>query len=393
MGSEKMHVPENKIQMIKILLIAVFGVILYALLSNLSHVIVGVKSFLTLLSPVFWGILIAFVVNLPMRFLEEHLCFKIWKKQSKAAVRMKRPVCLIVSYLLWSLLAIGVVIILLPEFISGLQRLGRYLPNMFGTAQTTAIQWIAQLELAPEIEQAILDFFQKLFALLKDSLSVLLPWLLDFTKSLTNGVTGLFIGFIISFYILFRKEKWLLAFRKILYAFASEQKADRIASMLQQLNENFSSFAAGQVIESLIIGVLCFVGMSIFRFDFALLTSTTVAFFSLIPLFGTYIGAIPGALLLLMVDPIEAFWFMVFIVILKSLEGYLIYPRVVGHQIGLSGMWVLLAVVIGAGVGGFVGCLISVPVFATVYSLLSDIVEKRIHNKISDSLIRVYPVK
>lgn len=384
---------ENKAQIGKVFMIAAFGVILYALLTNLGNVIAGAKSFLYLLSPVFWGVLIAFVVNLPMRFMEEHVYFKIWRKKGRVSQRLKRPICLIASYLLWTLLITGIVIVLLPEFIGGLQRLGRYLPSLLSSAQIAITRWISSLQLSPEISQAVSEFFQKLFNLLKDGLTVFLPWLLNVTKSFTDGVTGLFIGVIFSFYILFRKERWLSAFRRILYAFLPEKKADRTVGVLQLANENFSSFAAGQVIESLIIGVLCFVGMSIFQFDLAFLTSTTVAFFSLIPLFGTFIGAVPGAFILFMVDPIEAFWFAVFIVVLKCLEGYLIYPRVVGHQIGLSGMWVLFAVVIGGGIGGFAGCLVSIPVFATIYSLLSETVEKRISHKLSGSLVQVYPLK
>ena len=388
-----MLIPNKNSQMIKILLIAAFGVILYVVLENLGYVLAGVRSFLYLLNPVLWGILIAFVANLPMRFLEEHVYDRIRKKEGKIARKLKRPVCMIVSYLVWVLLITGIVVVLLPEFIGGIQRLGTYLPSILRTAQSTVGQWIDGLELSEEIADAVSDFVQNLFTLIRDAMTLLLPWLINFTRNITDGVTGFFLGFILSFYILYRKERWITSFRKLLYAFLPGQKADRTVYILQMANDHFSDFAAGQVIESLIIGILCFIGMNIFQFDLAFLTSTTVAFFSLIPLFGTYVGAIPGAFILLMVDPAEAFWFAVFIIVLKCVEGYLIYPRVVGHQIGLSGMWVLFAVVIGGGIGGFVGCLISVPIFATVYSLLSEQIDKRIHDKLSNALIQEYPVK
>lgn len=169
--------------------------------------------------------------------------------------------------------------------------------------------------------------------------------------------------------------------KKLYMLFYPESKAKSLIEILRLSNKTFTNFVTGQFTEAIIIGVLCFIGMVILKIPFALIISVLVGFTALIPVFGAFIGTFVGVFLIIMVAPIKAVWFVIFIVVLQQLEGNLIYPRVVGKSVGLPGIWVLLSVTVGGSVFGIVGMLISVPVCSVLYTLLSRTVNKRLKNK------------
>ena len=166
-----------------------------------------------------------------------------------------------------------------------------------------------------------------------------------------------------------------------MYAFLPEEKADIVVSIGVLSNKTFSRFVSGQFLEAIIIGVLCFIGMQIFSMPYASMISVLVGFTALIPMVGAFIGTAIGAFLILMVDPMKAFWFIIFIIVLQQFEGNVIYPRVVGSSVGLSGLWVLFAIMIGGSAFGIVGMLISVPVCSVLYCLLRTSVAQRLDDK------------
>ena len=177
------------------------------------------------------------------------------------------------------------------------------------------------------------------------------------------------------------KERLCTALKKVVYAFFKKEKADYLVKASGVFNKTFSGFVSGQIVEAIILGVLCYIGMVIFRMEYASIISVCIGVTALVPIFGAFIGAIPGVFIMLMISPMKAVWFVVYIIVLQQIEGNLIYPKVVGTSIGISGFWVLVALVIGGSIGGILGILIGIPAFAAVYILFKEVVNDKLKEK------------
>ena len=186
---------------------------------------------------------------------------------------------------------------------------------------------------------------------------------------------------IISVYLLYHKEKLIRQLKSVIRAFLPDRLTDFIFDTARFTNETFAKFIGGQMAEAFILGVLCFVGMSVLGIPYALMISVIIAISNLIPIFGPWIGAILSAFILLMIDPMKALWFLIFIIVLQQLENNLIYPKVVGSSIGLSGLWVIFAVIVCGGLFGVLGIFLGIPLFAVVSKLGQDYIRRRLKNK------------
>ena len=370
---------------IKYIVAAAVFIILFAWGINNTDKVSGIISgFFSLISPFIMGFCFAFITNVLMRPLEK-LFDKIFKK-SKEKIRSKarRPVCLLLSMIIIIGFLFALVFMILPEFMNTLENLIKAVPQYAAQAQI----WIEKLVdfaashgvTLPEMSfntDKILDTVKNF---INDS--GIVDKTLTFTGSLVNGIVNLIVAIAFSIYLLAQKEKLSAQAKKLMQAFLPKKNdIDRIVNFVEIVDRTFTSFVTGQLTEAVIIGVLCFIGMLIFKMPYAAVISVLVGFTALIPVFGAFIGTAIGAFLILFDDPMKAIWFVVFIVILQQLEGNLIYPKVVGKSVGLPGIWVLTAVSIGGTVGGVLGILLSVPTCAVLYCLLSQLVNTRIKKK------------
>ena len=212
-------------------------------------------------------------------------------------------------------------------------------------------------------------------------ISFLFPQIYDFTAGLIISVFNIFLGFILSIYLLADNERLLRQIRKLVLAYLPEKVSTKMFEVQKITSETFSKFILGQVIEAVILGVMCFIGMTLLKFPYPLLISTIVGITALVPIVGAIVGAVPGILILLMIEPISALWFIVFTIILQQLEGNLIYPKVVGDSIGLPAIWVLLAVIVSGGLAGILGILIGVPLASVLFQILSQDADRKIKAK------------
>lgn len=212
---------------------------------------------------------------------------------------------------------------------------------------------------------------------------------IDLTVSIIVGavktIFNIVLGFVFSIYILSSKEKLGRQFRSILYSIIKKEKVDNFLSVLSLANSSFYKFVIGQCTEAVIIGVLCSIGMLIFRMPYVPVVSCIIAVTALIPVFGAFIGTALGALIILLASPIKALWFIVYIIVLQQFETHIIYPKVMGKSVGLPGIWVLLAVTIGGGFFGAIGMLVSVPICSVIYTLLDKWISKRLVQRNIDS--------
>ena len=292
---------------------------------------------------------------------------------------------MIVTLLLVAAVVALVFGIVLPELIRTGTNLITNMPGYFESASV----WVNKLlEDNPAILSYINDIIQqinldemssRLMQFLQDS--ELIQNIFGTASSLVGGVVNAFIGLIFSFYILMRKEQLARQCKMILSAFLPRGVVERVVRIARLTSSTFSHFLSGQCTEAVILGFLFFIAMSVFKFPYALLCSVLIGFTALIPIFGAFFGCIVSALLILMVEPQKALWFVIMFLILQQVEGNLIYPHVVGSAVGLPSLWVLVAVTVGGSMFGILGMLFFIPLSSVLYALLRDTVYRRLRRR------------
>ena len=330
-------------------------------------------------APLLVGCVIAYVLNILLKRIER---FWFPGTKRKFLIKLRRPVCILLSFLALVLIMAGVVYLVVPELVSSIRLVTDEIPPVIEEIRLWAI---AHLEEMPEIqtylENADIDWKN----MMEKAVNILLTGaggifnsvVLVFSKVIGTAARFM-IGSIFAVYLLSSKEKLASQGDRIMRAYLPDRVRNTVCYALKTLHEVFTSFIVGQCMEAVIIGTLCALGMTLLRFPYAVMTGAVVGVTALIPVVGAYIGAAVGAFMVFTV--IHAVGFIIFLVLLQQLEGNLIYPRVVGSSIGLPGMWVLAAVTIGGGVLGVGGMLLGVPLAAAAYRFLGDGVQKRLRS-------------
>lgn len=351
----------------RILLIITFTVLLIWAIYNHKLLFKYIGELYSLISPFVIGLCIAYVVNVIMRPIERLWMKLLSKCKGKWVEKMKRPICLLLSILLVIGTILAVVFIIMPELSDSVSSLVSMVPSYVSEVES----WWEALALrldkyGVELPQFSFDT-DKFIQILKDGGTAVLNTTLSATTSIVTAVINIVLALAFSIYVLAQKETLKRQSKKVLAKLMKPEKMQKLLDMLDLINRTFTNFITGQLTEAVIIGALCFIGMSIFRMPYAPAISVLVGFTALIPVFGAFIGTAIGAFLILLVKPIQAVWFVVFIIVLQQFEGNLIYPKVVGKSVGLPGIWVLVAVTIGGNAMGVVGMLISVPLCSVLY--------------------------
>lgn len=362
------------------------GLILYVafvllILLNIEAVFKGIGFMFEIIKPFIIGAVIAFVVNIPMKRIEEKLLNK-WR--GKKASSLKRPISLCMALLLVFALLTLVVVAIVPQIGNTLTTLGDKLPGFF----TNVKKWLAGLFVTyPLLEQQLGDFMTMemewdsvLTAVgdfLKNGLTNMLSSTVNVASGIIGGVTAGVIGFVFSIYILLQKEKLQNQIGRVMSAYLPKKTENAIREICHRLYVNFTNFFCGQCLEAVILGGLFILAMSIFGMPYAIMIGTLIAFTALIPIVGAFIGCGVGAFMILIDDPIKAVWFIVMFLVIQQIEGNLIYPRVVGNSVGLPAIWVLASVSVGGSLFGVAGMLMFIPLMSTVYSLIRDDVNMR----------------
>ena len=366
------------------MLLITFAVALVLLLTKIDVLLSGLGVALGLLKPFFIGFAIAFVLNIPYTVILDGLNRMDAKGKLK---KVKNPIAIIGAYVLCIGIIVGIFAIIIPELGRSINSLisnsEEYMDNIQGFfiwLSQFDFSWLAELDL----NQILTSLKAELTAFLNKSinaLSAVFPQIFSMTASVISIVANFFIAMIVSIYLLVSKEDLCRQIKKLTYAFLPRSWADECAEIVRLSSQCFTNFVTGQLMEACILGLLCFVGMTIFRFEYAFLISMMIGVSAIIPVVGAFIGTVPGVLLLLFVEPMQAIWFVVFILVLQQIEGNLIYPKVVGESVGLPALWVLMGIVVGGGVGGVLGMLLGVPVFTIVYKLTSKITHDRLQKR------------
>ncbi len=352
--------------------------------TNYASVIKVIKNLLSILTPFIWGGCLAYILNPVLKTCERILNAPFKDQLSR---RAKRTIGILLTYIFAIALLAVLLQIILPQIIDSIKNLIpqitawiNTLPvilNDLATRYQLDINQLTQTQtittILGNIQTTITDFIS--------DLATLIPQLFQLTTSLVGSLLNVLIGIILSVYLLASKELFYAHAKKLGYALFPKRVMDKLLEITHTSNDIFTGFIVGKIVDSTIIGVLCFVVMALFNWPYAMLISVIVGVTNVIPYFGPFIGAIPSILLLLIIDPRTAVMFGIFILILQQLDGNVIGPKILGDSTGLSAFWVVFSITLFSAIMGPIGMLIGVPTFAVIYSLIRDFAEWRLKTK------------
>ena len=380
-----------------ILLCITYALVMLFILLNFTSAWGILSNFVAIIMPFVYGFAIAYI----LKFLYEFFRLKAFAKMGtkrRIFKSLKTPLSLICTYLI----AFGIVAFLIgsliPQIIDSIKNItdnmGSYVQS-FQKAENDMIMWLNStfgFELKSEtlidtLLLHILDFITKndFASTLQSFMNSAFPVVINATKTATVEIYNWIIATIVSVYYLASKDKLCSQVSRLAKAYIPKKHVEKTFYIARLSNDMCGRFLVGKIIDSTIIGLLCFICMSIFRFDYAVLISVIVGVTNIIPFFGPFIGAIPSAILLLLVDPVQCLWFVVFILVLQQIDGNIIGPRVLGESVGVSGFWIMASVIIGGGLFGVAGMVLGVPVFAVIYTLIGDSVNKRLRASVKNT--------
>lgn len=367
-------------KMIKnIILIITYTIALVLCIIKFNPLISGIGNFFALFQPLIIGVVIAFILNKPCMFLHGLLSKKIFKNKNFST---SRALAIVITYVLFILIIVILINFIIPQLIDSIMgfinNIDSYFINLqYFVNRTTDMFRIQRVDLST-LGSFILNYINKLGT----DISKLLTQVIGITTIVLSFVTTFLISTIFSIYLLAGKEILLCQFKKVFITYLPRGIYEKCSYVYHITVDVFSKYVIGQLTEALILGILCFSGMIIFDFEYPLLVSVLVGITALVPVVGAYIGGAIALVLLLLITPDKAFLFLIYLLILQQVEGNIIYPRVVGSSLGLPGIWVLLSVTVGGGLGGPIGILLGVPIATVLYTLLkNDVSSKNIKVK------------
>ena len=350
----------NRLTLKHVLFIITYTIAIIWVMLHLNQVLDLVSMIINMLKPFIYGLIMAFIFNIPMKFFSRKLPDSLGK--------WKKAVASICSLLLIIGIITFVVAIVLPQIIDNIATLANSLPGYFADLQTLINRMIENKEIPAELLQQIDAYSAQLQETVLNVLKNGLPHLITMASGFANSIANVFMALVIAVYFTVSKDKLLRQCHRFLYAFTSPRVHQTLVKVAHLTNAT-------------IIGVLCYIGCLIFNFPYAPILGVIIGCTNIIPIFGAIFGTVICALLVAFVNPLQGVFFVIFGICLQQFESNLIYPRVVGNSVGLSGLWVLFAITVGGGLFGFVGMLLGLPAFSVLYSLLREEMNRRVEIK------------
>ena len=367
---------KNDIRRLINLLVIVF--IGYLIITNLKFIISIINNIVDAFAPFLLGVVLAFILNIPMKKLEG--LFESLQKNKDKKIKT-RGISIFLSLIIFFALIIFIVIELVPDLISNIELLIKNIPNILTSVEGFALDLVKDY---PEVQNKIKDLFLNtgnVNDILMNILNYLINGSINFVSSFVNSVVTVFTAFVFAVYMLLQKENLIKGAKTILKAYLGDKKSKKVIEIGRLSNDVFSKFVSGQCLESAILGLIFFVILSLCGFPYSLLISVLVAITSLIPFFGAFIALVIGAILIATQSFTQAIIFVLIFLVTQQIENNLIYPKVVGKSVGLSPLWTLLAITVGGSIFGIVGMIIGLPIASILYALLKKDIKVRIDKR------------
>lgn len=368
----------DKSTVLKITGILTFCILLYCALQNTAAVKDGISTVMSYLNPFIVGGAIAFIINVPMRFIERHLFPK-----AKKLYKLRRPLALILALLAIAAIIVLVCIIVIPQIADTVSTLTVNIPQYMDNAKAY-INKI--LEKYPELQEEFQSYTGKINW--QSVITSVTGWVsngvvstINVAGSAISGIVSAVVGFVFAIYILLQKERLGRQVRMIAYSLLPEKAADKFFKISNMTSDTFSKFLSGQCLEACILGSMFAIVLAVFRMPYVALISVLIAFTALIPIVGAFIGCVIGAFLIFMISPVKAVWFVVIFLVLQQIEGNFIYPKVVGSSVGLPAIWVLAVVTVGGKLMGVIGMLVMIPLSSVLYAIFREFIYNKLKTK------------
>ena len=366
------------------------SILFYMLLNHLPGIRNALRRLVSILSPFVWGLVIAYLLYPLMKIYQRGLFLplarRIYKNKPKAntaAPKLARGLSVLLCVISLFVIVGGILWLVVPQLYASLEKLvtnssdyvakadvwltkmladypqlNTALSGMVGDMSDGLVKWVTE-QLLPQIQGIITDLTVNLYYMLR-------------------GLYNILIGVVVSVYVLYSRESFSVHCKRILYCIFSLEAAEKIMDATKFVNQVFMGFISGKILDSLIIGVICYVGCTILRTPYTILVSVIVAITNIIPFFGPLIGAAFCAVIIVMTDPLAALFFCVFALLLQQFDGNFLGPKILGAKVGLNGIWVLFAIIVGAGLFGFMGMLLGVPVVMVLYTFFHSLIDKKL---------------
>ena len=381
------HLRKNRYVLVGLTLFLTFvACTLFKIFLDNFNVLGVIRTIVRLMMPFMIGFALAYLLNPVMKFFERNLFERAFRN---SRLKKKRKLVRGLSVLTTVVVALAAFIVdlllLIPQLAYSLLGILNNLPEYMKNLGNYVEGLVAgNQELANFVDTqmtTINDTIQDFIATAMPSITKLLGNVTVGVIGVVNALKDSILGIIISVYVLYAKEQFIAQAKKVIVALTPDSFSKPFISLVRETHGVFGGFISGKIIDSLIIGVLCFIGTSILGMPYAVLVSVIVGVFNVIPFFGPFIGAIPSALLILMVDPLKCLWFVIFIIVLQQFDGNILGPYILGGTTGLSAFWVIFAILTFGGLFGFIGMFVGVPVFAVIYTLISRGINKKLEKK------------
>lgn len=369
-----------------ILLIIAFAVVLYTAAQNLASVYGAVKTVWNVFGVVITGLAMAFVLNVPLKLFEDRVFYGMSEDRRPLVRRLRRAVSLVCALVV----SLGVIVILiavvLPQLTQTVTEVAARLPEYISAVVNWINEFLAKFDIEIEALKEFTVDWEKVFKDLSTYLKEgnVINTATDVGTAAASTVMNTFLGLVVAVYVLAQKERIGRFTRRCIDAFLPKRASSAISRVASMASETFSSFVAGQLADSCILGILCYICMRIFRFPYPEVISVVIGVTSLVPMVGSFIGEVIGALLILIVSPLKALLFVIMVLAIQQVDGAFIYPRIVGKSVGLPGVAVFCAVIVGGNIAGVLGAVMGVPVCAVLYALLKEAVASRLEGRRTD---------
>lgn len=360
------------------IIIVSVGIILFFIIKNLGGIFNKVGEIIKLLMPFIYGFAMAYLLAIPLKFLEDKvLKFMDKKNQYKA----KRFISITITYISAAILISIVFSILVPELSRSIYTLLENIPEYINALEEYINNIVIALNLNADMVEELVKDFNSISKYITSIAGTAVLDLFHFSANITQSILNIFIATIISIYLLSGKEKFFAQTKKFLYAILPEKTVKYVVELTRSSHKTFIGFLGGKLLDSLIIGIICFVGMKIFKMPYPLLVSFIIGITNIVPVFGPFIGAVPSVIIIFIASPIKALWFILFILVLQQFDGNILGPKILGNSTGLTAFWVMFAILLGNGLFGLVGMILGVPTFAVIYSIIVSMINNILEKK------------
>lgn len=361
----------------KMMFLITYAIAIFFIFSNISVFWNGICKVTNIVMPFIYGFIIAYIINWPFEFFNQKLFSNLNKKRSMYI--LGKVFSALLSYVLVFGIFIFIITIVVPQIIVSFNQLLENSAIYIASFKGCTEDFLQKLHILNYVETQTI--FEKFFARVDTDyfLTMAIDWMKNFAVITYNWT----IGIIVSVYLIFNKKSLIEKVKKISVVCMSDKIYTNVSEVLSLSNNVIGKFIIGKIIDSLIVGALCFIGTSLLSIPYSLLISVVICVTNIIPFFGPFLGAIPCIFILIVIDPIKALWFAIFILILQQIDGNIIGPRILGSSVGISGIFIMFSVIIGGGLFGVPGMILGVPVFVVVYNVIGNIINKHADRKLS----------